>query len=184
MPVTHILLCPQSISVLCPHTHGQGSSQPVSIPGAPSERTGCPWDSTEPCRARTASRDPRTPHPPPSALSPTHLEDILRGHGGGIRLAHDALVGAGGGRLVPGPAEPQQRALHARPPGSAPRPPRPLRRPAGDTATDGGPRRGGESRAGRESRRGPSRRGGHRLPPQLRARPEGAQRLCPPGAIA
>lgn len=106
----------------CPvpsHPAARAAPSPSLIlpPGSLSERTAAPRDPPHP--------DP--PHPPPSPLCPspgTHLEDILRGHGGGIRLAHDALVGAGGGRLLPGAAEPQQRALHAA------RPPGPLRRPA------------------------------------------------------
>lgn len=115
---------------------------------------------------------PRYPPPrgPPSyptgqhpAALPTHLEDILRGDGGGIRLADDALVGAGPGRLLPRLAEPPQRALHgARPPGSEQRPPRPLRLPAGrETEWRPPPRHGpgrpaAEPAGGGESGRGRS----------------------------
>lgn len=135
------------ISVLRLHTPrpGQLPACLPSLPG-PASGQGLPEEGVpgasplpSPLTAPGPPPHPLPPHPPASPLSPspgplplrTHLEDILRGDGGGIRLAHDALVGAGVGRLVPGAAEPQQRALHAaRPPGSEQRPPPPLRRPA------------------------------------------------------
>lgn len=120
---------------------------------------------------------PLTLAPSPRDRRPlrTHLEDILRGDGGGIRLADDALVGAGDGRLLPRLAEPQQRPLHGA---------RPLRRPARrETEWPPVPRPRPATPPKRRRRREAGEAGGGGPPPTGRSRavPGGAKPRSPQG---